>query len=90
MNRKELAKVIADRTSLPFTTADKALVAFMETVKDKIRKGEEVRLVGFGTFKLGKRASRVGINPKTKEKIKLNAVKIPKFKAGKVFKKLVN
>ena len=90
MNRKELVKEIESLTSLPFTTADKVLGVFMETVKDKVKNGGDVRLVGFGTFKLGKREARAGINPQTKEKIKLKAVNVPKFKAGKVFKKLVN
>jgi DNA-binding protein HU-beta len=90
MNRKELAQIIADKTSLPFNKANAALGEFLISVREAVKKGEEVRLVGFGTFKLGKRAARIGINPQTKEKMKLPAVKVPKFKAGKSFKKLVN
>ena len=90
MNRKELAQIVSGKTSLSFAKANAVIGEFMIAVREAVKKGEEVRLVGFGTFKLGKREARVGINPQTKEKMKLPAANIPKFKAGKPFKKLVN
>lgn len=90
MNRKELVSEISERAGITKAVADKALEAFMETVKSEIKRGNDVRLIGFGSFRLGKRSAREGINPQTMKKIKLKAVNIPKFKAGKVFKMLVN
>ncbi|MHB1680689.1 MAG: HU family DNA-binding protein [bacterium] len=90
MNRKELIAEITKQTSLSSLAANKVLEAFISTVKNTVKSGKDIRLVGFGMFKLGKRAERIGINPQTKEKIQLKAVNIPKFKAGKSFKKLVN
>ncbi|MHB1702762.1 MAG: HU family DNA-binding protein [bacterium] len=90
MNRKELVAEIANKAGIPHSQADKAISAFIGVVKDTVKTGGNVRLIGFGTFRLGKRAERTGINPRTKEKIQLKAANIPKFKAGKSFKKLVN
>jgi DNA-binding protein HU-beta len=62
----------------------------METIKKSVKAGANVALVGFGTFAKAKRAARIGINPATGEKIKIKAKNVPKFKAGKQFKELVN
>lgn len=62
---------------------------FEDAVTQALTKGEEVRLVGFGTFSVVKRAARMGVNPKTGEKIKIAATKVPKFKAGKSLKMAV-
>jgi len=85
MNRKGLAAEISNKAGIPHSQADKAVSAFIGVVKDAVKTGGDVRLAGFGTFRLGKRAGRIGINPRTKEKIQLKAVNIPKFKAGKSF-----
>jgi len=90
MNRKELVSEIAKTAGISHSQADKTISSFITIVKDVVKSGVNIRLVGFGTFKLGKRAERIGINPQTKEKMKLKAVNVPKFKAGKSFKKLVN
>ena len=90
MNKKELVRALSDKTLLPLDRTNFVIGTFLTIVKDAVKKGEEVRLVGFGTFKLGKRAERTGINPQTKEKMKLSAVNVPKFKAGKSFKKFIN
>ncbi|OWK27479.1 MAG: hypothetical protein US76_03880 [Parcubacteria group bacterium GW2011_GWA2_38_13b] len=62
---------------------------FEDAVTQALTKGDEVRLVGFGTFSVVKRAARMGVNPKTGEKIKIAATKVPKFKAGKSLKMAV-
>ena len=71
--------------------ADKALAAFIDVVGTELTKKDgKVQLVGFGTFEVAQRAARTGLNPLTKEKIKIKASKAPKFKAGKALKDKVN
>lgn len=62
---------------------------FEDVVTQALIKGGEVRLTGFGSFSVSKRAARMGVNPKTGEKIKIPAMKVPKFKAGKALKDAV-
>ena len=62
---------------------------FFETITKALKKGDEVAITGFGTFKVAKRAARQGINPKTGEKISIAATTVPKFKAGKLLKDAV-
>jgi len=66
-----------------------AVEAVFDVITKALSKGEEVAVVGFGTFKAVKRAARMGINPKTGEKIQIAASTKPKFKAGKVLKEAV-
>ena len=66
--------------------AGKALDSFVDGIKKTLKKGNNVTLVGFGTFSVAKRAARKGRNPRTGEVIKIKASKSPKFKAGKAFK----
>ncbi|MCL1804010.1 MAG: HU family DNA-binding protein [Eubacteriaceae bacterium] len=89
MNKAELITAIADRAELSKKDAEKALTAFIETVSDTLKEGEKVSLVGFGTFEARERAARVGINPRTKEKMNILASKTPTFKAGKAFKEIL-
>ena len=86
MNKTELVAAIAEKADLTKKDAEKALAAVIESVTKAIKKGDKVQLVGFGTFEARKRAARTGINPKTKETIKIAASKTPVFKAGKAFK----
>ena len=86
MNKTELVAAVAEKAGLSKKDADKALAAFIETVTDELKAGGKVQLVGFGTFEVKERAAREGINPLTKEKIKIAASKSPAFKAGKAFK----
>lgn len=86
MNKTELIAAIAEKAGIEKKDAGKALAAFVETVEAELKAGNEVALVGFGTFKVRERAARPGINPKTKEKIEIAASKAPVFKAGKAFK----
>lgn len=70
--------------------AARALDATVEAIKKALKKGDTVSLVGFGTFKVGKRAARTGRNPRTGAAIKIKAAKVPKFTAGKGLKDAVN
>ena len=64
--------------------------ALTEAITGALKKGDKVTLIGFGTFDVAKRAARTGMNPRTKEKIKIKASKAPRFKAGKTLKAAVN
>lgn len=86
MNKNELVACIAEKTELSKKDAEKAVNAFAEAVKGAVAKGEKVQLLGFGTFEARKRAAREARNPRTGEKIKIKAAKVPAFKAGKAFK----
>ena len=90
MNRAELADVMAKEAGLSKTDADKALKAFTNAVSKELKKKGKVQLVGFGTFETSKRAARKGKNPATGEAIKIPAATVPKLKAGKALKDLVN
>ena len=91
MNKTELVAAMADKAGISKKDADKALAAFIDVVGTELTKKDgKVQLVGFGTFEVAKRAARTGLNPLTKEKIKIKASKAPKFKAGKALKDKVN
>lgn len=90
MNKTELVAAIAEKSGLTKKDAEKALVAFTESVEDALKKGDKVQLVGFGTFEVKNRAARTGINPQTKKPVKIAASKAPAFKAGKAFKDALN
>ena len=90
MNKQELIKSMAEKTSLNKTNSEKVLNAFIESVQEALENGEKVQLIGFGTFETKERAARVGLNPRTKEKIDIPAKKVPAFKAGKEFKEKIN
>ena len=91
MNKTELVAAMADKACISKKDADKALAAFIDVVGTELtKKGGKVQLVGFGTFEVAERAARTGLNPLTKEKIKIKASKAPKFKAGKALKDKVN
>ena len=90
MTKSELVNAIAEKAGLAKGDAEKALKAFTETVADALKAGDKISLVGFGTFSVGDRAARVGKNPQTGAEIQIAAAKVPKFKAGKALKDLVN
>ena len=90
MNKSELIKQIAERADLTQAQAAKALNGFESVVTTTLAKGEDVVLVGFGTFKVTDRAARTGRNPQTGAEIQIAASKIPSFKAGKALKEAVN
>ena len=82
MNKTELIEKIAAGAGLTKADAKKALDATVAAIKDALKAGDKVQLVGFGTFSVNERPAREGINPATKEKIKNAAKKVAKFKAG--------
>jgi len=86
MNKADLVSMIAAKSNLTKKDSESALNAFVETVQTALKKGEKIQLVGFGTFEVRSRAARTGINPRTKETIKIPATKAPVFKAGKALK----
>ena len=90
MNKTELVAAIAANAELSKKDSEKALKAFIDVVTEELKKGEKVQLVGFGTFEVSERPARDGINPRTKQTIKIPASKAPKFKAGKALKDTVN
>ena len=89
MNKGELIDAIASGAKLTKADAGRALDATIEAVEKALKKGDRVALVGFGSFSVAKRAARKGINPKTKQPIKIAAKKVVKFKAGSELAKKV-
>ncbi len=90
MNKNDLIASVADFAEISKADATKAVDAVLSSIAKSLKKGDEVRLVGFGTFSVSKRAATEGRNPRTGEKIKIPASKQPKFKAGKALKDAVN
>ena len=89
MNKADLVQAIANEADLTLVSAKRVLEAFVATVTTSVAKGEDVTLVGFGSFKSSKRAARTGKNPKTGEALKIAATVVPKFTAGATFKAAV-
>lgn len=90
MNKSELIDAVAEHSGLSKTDTTKAINSFVETVTDAMQRGDDVVLVGFGTFSVKDRAARTGRNPKTGETLQIAASKVPGFKAGKGLKDAVN
>ncbi|MGB0749819.1 MAG: HU family DNA-binding protein [Magnetospiraceae bacterium] len=90
MNKNDLVAAVADATDLSKADAGKAVDSVFDTITAALKGGDEVRLVGFGTFAVTERAASEGRNPRTGEKIQIPASKQPKFKAGKGLKDAVN
>ncbi len=90
MKKPELVEAVMNAAGLQTKKqAEGAVEAVFEAIVKSLSKGEEVAIAGFGTFRAMKRAARMGINPKTGEKIQIPAKTAPKFKAGKLFKEAV-
>ena len=92
MNRKELIEALLkdrDLSSMTKKQANQFIDVMLETIKRTVKKGEDVTLVGFGTFTKTRKASRLGVNPSTGEKIRIRARVVPKFKPGKPWKDLL-
>lgn len=90
MNKSELIDAIAESADIPKAAAGRALDAVIETIETTLKNGDQVALVGFGTFSVKDRAARTGRNPQTGAPIEIAASKIPGFKAGKSLKDAVN
>ena len=86
MNKTELVAAVAEKAELSKKDADKAVAAVIDAISETLKENGKVQLVGFGTFEVRERAARTGINPQTKQTIKIAASKNPVFKAGKALK----
>lgn len=90
MNKNELVAAVAEEAGLTKVDAAKAVDAFVASITNALKAGDEVRLVGFGTFAVSKRSATTGRNPRTGATIKIPARKQAKFKAGKALQDSVN
>jgi DNA-binding protein HU-beta len=90
VNKNELVAAVADSADISKADAGKAVDSVFDAVSDALKGGDEVRIVGFGTFSVASRAASTGRNPRTGETIQIKASKQPKFKAGKGLKDAVN
>ena len=90
MNKSELIDAIADSADLSKSSAARALDAVLGSVQGALANGDQVSLVGFGTFSVKHRAARSGRNPQTGAEIQIKASNVPSFKAGKALKDAVN
>lgn len=90
MNKADLIDSVSNSSGLPKSKVDEVIGATIDCIIKSVTKGDNVQLVGFGTFGSGKRAARMGRNPRTGEEIKIPASKTVKFTAGKAFKDSVN
>lgn len=89
MNKSELINAVAEKASLSKKDSEATVTAALDAITAALAEGDEVRLVGFGTFEVKKREARIGRNPATKEEIQIPATKVPAFKPGKALKEVV-
>ena len=90
MTKTELTVNVAERAGLDRKKADRAVNAVLEAIKQALKEGDKVQIIGFGTFENRTRSARKGRNPRTGEEIDIPASKLPSFKAGKSLKEVVN
>ena len=86
MNKTELIAAVAAKAEVSQKEAAVVVAAVLDEIKDALKKGDKVQLVGFGSFEVRTKAARTGKNPRTGEAINIPASKAPAFKAGKAFK----
>jgi DNA-binding protein HU-beta len=89
MTKAELIAQMADSAKISRTAATKAINSFLGGIVGSLKKGKKVSLVGFGSFTTSKRKARIGRNPQTGEEIKIPAMRVPRFMAGKALKTAV-
>ena len=90
MNKNDLVESVAKSAGLSKADAARAVDGVLDEITKSLKKGQEVRLVGFGTFAVAQRAASQGRNPRTGQSINIPASKQPKFRAGKALKDAVN
>ena len=90
MNKAEFVNAVSEAAELSKADAAKALDGIIKVIRKTLKAGDDVSLVGFGTFTVRKRAARTGRNPQTGATIKIKASKVPAFKAGKALKDALN
>ena len=89
MTKQEFINAISQKSGLSTRDAQKAVDAFLETVTDTLKGGGDVNFTGFGKFSAQRRAARMGVNPRTGEKVQIPAATVPKFQAGSSLKSAV-
>ena len=90
MTKTELLDALAQETGMSRKDTEAFLNAYIKITQETLKRGEELKLVGFGTFRVLERAARTGRNPQSGEIIQIKAAKVPTFKAGKELKDAVN
>ncbi len=90
MNKTNLIDQIAEKAGLTKAQAKAALEATLTSIEGALKQGEQVQLIGFGTFKVNHRNARIGRNPQTGKEIQIAAANVPAFVAGKALKDAVN
>ena len=90
MTKSELIAKVAKNAELTHKDTEAVVSAFFSTIQESLAAGENVQVIGFGTFEVRERAARVGRNPQTGEEIQIAAAKVPAFKPGKALKDAVN
>ena len=89
MTKQEFVDAVADRSGLSKRDAATAVDAMLDTITDALRKRDSVTFTGFGKFSTSDRAARMGVNPRTGEKVQIQATTVPKFSAGSALKSAV-
>ena len=89
MTKSELVDQVADRTDLTKQDAARAVDAVLDTVEEALRRGGEVTVSGFGKFHVSERGARMGVNPRTGERIQIPSSRVPRFTAGSGLKSAV-
>jgi DNA-binding protein HU-beta len=89
VTKAELVDQVADRADLTKQEASRAVDAVLGTVEDALRRGSDVTVAGFGKFHVGERGARLGVNPRTGERIQIAATRVPRFTAGSGLKSAV-
>lgn len=90
MNKAKLVELVAAKTKTTKAQSEMILDATLKVIQETLKKGDEVKLVGFGTFSKSARKSRQGRNPKTGETVKIPSAYVPRFKPGKDLKDSLN
>lgn len=90
MNKLELIAAVAAKAEISQKDAEKAVKAVTDVIAEELKAGGKVQMVGFGTFEVSERAAREGRNPRTGATMKIEATRMPKFKAGKALKDMMN
>jgi len=86
MNKAQLIEIVAKAANVTKVDAENVMNAAIDSIKKSVKKGDDVTLIGFGTFTKSKRKARMGRNPQTGKEIKIPAMVVPKFRPGREFK----
>lgn len=89
MNKAQLIEAVSKACKLTKTDCESVLNSCLDNIKKSVKKGDDVTLIGFGTFTRSKRKARMGRNPQTGKEIKIPAMTVPKFRPGREFKNFV-